>query len=478
VTFTSEAQDRKSGPLASRLRALKAQVAHLLTDESEEGHAKRTGLTALTIRVVAAAIAYASHVVLARFLGTFEYGIYAYVWVWVTILGPATTFGMSHSVYRFVPHYREMKQEDLIRGFINGGSWFVIASACTVGLVGAGAIYLLRDSLHSYYVLPFIIGAVLLPLVSMQDYVEGVARSYSWIGTAVAPPFILRQSLIVVGVLGVVLLGGPEWATAEMAIVTAIGATVLALCVHIVLVRRRLKAVLPKGPKTYLFRRWIATSVPILSVDLSQSLFGYVDILILSLYWPPDMIAVYFAATRIQQLVQFVRYAATAATAQRYSANAAKDNQQAQVALAQATTKWMFWMSLAGGLFIVAIGHFLLSLFGAEFPAAYPVLVLLIVAMVFQTTCGSAEDLLNMTGHERISAAVSVSSVILNLCLNLVFVPVWGIMGAAAATAIAMGLRTTVLGVAARNRTGVEVFVWNIPHGKLRWPFGKKAAGE
>ncbi len=449
--------------LSGKIEGIRELFFRVLQDQSEEGHAKRIGLTALAIRVIAAAIAYGSHVLLARFLGSFEYGIFAYVWVWATILGPTTSLGLSHATYRFVPHYRETGEHDMARGYIHGGTIFVLIMALTVSILGALGLYVFRDSIQSYYLVPFLIGAILLPLITIQDYVEGIARAYSWIATAIGPPFVLRQALIVIGVIAVIL--ADLKADAITAVTIAVIATAISLIVHILILRHRLKKVLEKGDRRYAFAEWIKTSIHILAVDLSHVLFAYADIIVLSLYWPPDVIAVYFAATRILQLVHFVRYAATAATAQRFSANNANGNHAQLRSLAQVAVRWTFWVSFAGACCVAVAGQQLLGMFGSDFTAGYSALVLLASGVVIQSTAASGEDLLNMTGHERISAKISVVAVAVNFALNFALVPEHGVLGAAIATVLSMALRNLLLGIAARKHLGIEVFIWNLRRG-------------
>ena len=60
-------------------------------------------LTAFAVRVLSAAIAYLTQVVLARWMGSSEYGIFVWVWVWVLILGGLSGLGLQISLIRFVP---------------------------------------------------------------------------------------------------------------------------------------------------------------------------------------------------------------------------------------------------------------------------------------------------------------------------------------------------------------------------------------
>ncbi len=64
-----------------------ARVKTLLVDPGEAAVTKRLAATIFIIRVVSAVMAYAAQILLARWMGTSDYGVYVYVWTWVLMLG-------------------------------------------------------------------------------------------------------------------------------------------------------------------------------------------------------------------------------------------------------------------------------------------------------------------------------------------------------------------------------------------------------
>ena len=65
-----------------------------------------------------------------------------------------------------------------------------------ISLVGALALWFAQDFLAQTYVLPLAMVLLVLPIFALQDYAEGVARSFNWTTLAIVPPFIFRQGLI------------------------------------------------------------------------------------------------------------------------------------------------------------------------------------------------------------------------------------------------------------------------------------------
>ena len=63
-----------------------AKVDQLFSDKGEEAASKRMALFVFAIRVASAVIAFVSQVLLARWLGSFEYGVFVAVWAFLIIL--------------------------------------------------------------------------------------------------------------------------------------------------------------------------------------------------------------------------------------------------------------------------------------------------------------------------------------------------------------------------------------------------------
>src|SRR5690606_11619731 len=64
------------GAVAARLRPLARRVDAVLFSMDERGHSGRASLVAFAIRIVSAAIAFVSQVLMARWMGGFEYGVF------------------------------------------------------------------------------------------------------------------------------------------------------------------------------------------------------------------------------------------------------------------------------------------------------------------------------------------------------------------------------------------------------------------
>src|SRR6266568_2080325 len=86
----------------------------------ERAVSQRIALIAFAVRVLSAVIAYVSQVLLARWMGDFEYGVFVIVWVGAVILGGLACLGFQTAIVRFVPEYIERGETELLRGVLVG----------------------------------------------------------------------------------------------------------------------------------------------------------------------------------------------------------------------------------------------------------------------------------------------------------------------------------------------------------------------
>jgi O-antigen/teichoic acid export membrane protein len=444
-------------PAPSPRAGLLARVKAKLAERSDSRIAQLVAGKVFLVRVGSATLALVSQVLLARWMGKFEFGIYIYVWTWVLMIGALSDMGLSSAARRFIPEYTELQALDRLRGFLSGSRWLAFGIATGIGAGGAIGVTLLRPWIDHFTVIPLYLACVTIPVYGLVQIQAGIAQSYDWPNLALAPFYIWRQFIITVLMGGAWLFGAPTDAVTAMiiAVVTTWAVTVGQL----VVLDRRLKQKVTPGPKRYEAKTWLATSLPIFVVEGFYLLLTYIDILALEQLRSPDEVAVYYAAARLLALVAFVYFAIAGATTHKFTQYHVAGDKDRLASFFRETIRWTFWPSLAACALILAFGKPLLWLFGASFESGYIVMFILAVGMLSRAAVGPAERLLNMLGERKQCAAVYAGAFAINLGLCLFLIPPFGIEGAAAATSSALAVESILLYRIAKRRLGVHVFI-------------------
>ncbi|MGE0282904.1 MAG: lipopolysaccharide biosynthesis protein [Rhizobiaceae bacterium] len=435
-----------------KIRPWLDRVDGLLSSADERGAAGRMSLIAFTVRIVSAVIAFVSQVLLARWLGGFEYGIFVLVWTTMIIIGNLSCLGFHTSVIRYLPEYREKGMLPELRGILFTSRLFVLVASTLIAAIGAAGVWLFSDSIENYYVVPFILGMTCLPMIALSDVLQGVARANSWPISALAPTYLTRPILIL-AVVGITLLAGMQ-ADARIAILAAIVATYATTLLQLIGMSARVSKRVPPGPTRILLREWIIVSMPIFLIESFFFLLTNADVLMVGVFMQPNDVAIYFATVKTLALVHFVYFAVKTGVAQRYAQFTHGDRGRLG-AFARETVSWTFWPSLAMAVAVLAVGEPMLMLFGPGFDEGYALLFPLVLGVVARAAVGPAEALLTMSGHQNVCAAVFAATLGVNLSLSILLIPQFGLWGAAIATTLSMIFEATMLALTVWRKLGI-----------------------
>jgi O-antigen/teichoic acid export membrane protein len=425
---------------------------------SEASLTKRLAGTIFIIRVVSAALAYLSQILLARWMSGSDYGVYVYVWTWVLLLGSMMDFGISASAQKIIPEYRTRGEHAMLRGFLSGSRWMTFVVSSIVSALLALAVKSLSPWIDTNTVVPLYIGCITLPAFVVANTQDGIARSHDWMRLGLMPQFIVRQSMIIGVTAGMFVLGFKLGATAAM--LASAAAVWIAMIGQMVVLNRRLGHHIEPGPKTYDIRGWLAISLPVLMVEGFYLLLSYTDVLMLQQFRSSQEVGVYFAVVKTLALVSFVHYAISASTAHRFAEYHATGDKARLSAYVAHAIKWTFWPSLAATILLLAMGKPLLWLFGPQFVIGYDIMFVAAIGLVVRSAIGPVERLLNMLGHQYICALAYALAFVMNVVLCIALVPRFGGHGAAAATSISLTFETVLLFWIVRQRLGLHVLAF------------------
>jgi O-antigen/teichoic acid export membrane protein len=424
---------------------------------SEHGAAQRMASTAFVIRVTGAVAIFLSQILLARWMGSAEFGLYVYAWTWLQMVGDIIHLGLPISAQRTIPEYTQRQDMDGLRGYLLGSRWMVFTAATLVAVIGAALVQIFAGSLQRDTVLPLYLACTALPFYSLSNMLDATARSYNATATALLPPFVLRPLLLIAAMAAMRVAGlAPDAPSGMAAFAVATWATTL---LQMMLVHRCLHRNVPAGPRRYDISMWLKTSAPMFAVWAFYMLMTYTDVLVLRQFQPPEVVAHYYAAAKTLALVTFIHFAVSAAVAHRFAAHHFSGDRDALAKLAASTVRWTFWPSLLAITGVLALGKPILWLFGPSFDDAYPLMFILAIPLVARAAVGPAERVLNMLGEQRRCALVYGAMFALNLGGTIAVAGPYGSTGVASVIATGAVIEAALLFLTVKRRLGLHMLI-------------------
>ena len=403
---------------------------------SEKAKSTRSAMLAFAIRLGSAAFIYLSHIILARWLGSREFGIYTYAWTWVIILGSISTLGFSMVMVKNLPIYLKRERVSDYLGLMFFGRYLSFFIAILITIIGIYGVQMFSGSVQTGIAFPLMLALICVPLFAIVDVQEGISRANDWIYLGLLPNYLLRPVLILIFFFIMVYFGFARDASSiMMACIIASGLTAL---VQLILVEINIAKKVTKVKKTFLAKPWLALAFPLLLTDSFMIFITNTDIVMMEYFLLPEDIAVYFAAVKTTLLAAFIYYAADVASASKFAEYWDDDNREKLTKAINHSVTMTFLPSLVASLGIMLVGYWFLAAYGEEFTRGYMVIVILSIGAILRAATGPTEWMMTMMGQQKTVLWTTGVAAVVNIILNFLLIPIWGLEGAASATAITM----------------------------------------
>lgn len=178
------------------------------------------------------------------------------------------------------------------------------------------------------------------------------------------------------------------------------------------------------------------TSYPMALNAMTFFLMQSTDVILLGKFETYNVVAYYDTAVRIASLTLMGVMSVNVVVAPKIAEIYSKKDLEGISQLFKSSIKLMLILSTPAVLFLFFFSNFVLGLFGEDYKSASTALLILVGAQYLTTFMGIAGTYMNMTGKQRILHKILLFAFFLNVILNYVFIPIWGMAGSALATGI------------------------------------------
>ncbi len=381
-------------------------------------------------------------------------GAYELVWGIVSTLSKIGLFGLHRGAMKFIVEARTAADADRERKAISVS--LLLSTAVGLALVGLtlpAAEWILHIFFYGkpehcgnpllastlrimIWALPFINAAMVLIAATRA---LRIMRYDVYVSSIVGPLFLL---------LGALIAGFMDWGLEGLAMTQWLSSTGMCLLAlyyfqqHFSLGAslRRLRERLP-------WKAMAGFSFPIMLGELLGTLLFRLDIFLITYFLGHESlepVAIYSIVRRISSAIQKVAQSFDPIFSSIVSSLAYREHYQQMGARFASIARWSLTINLAFLGVLTLIGDRILALLESDSGAAIGTLVVFCLGMTLYGIFVSSEPLLIMSGRQNLSLINNVFWLLLNLALNYLLIPRYGILGAAIGTSLAMNLMNGV----------------------------------
>jgi O-antigen/teichoic acid export membrane protein len=403
---------------------------------SQVGHISRHSGFFFAGTLFTTVLSYLFKVYLARVLGPEELGVYALGATLIGFLGIFNTLGLPQSAVRFVASYQAAEKYRELHALLwRGGGVLLVANAVfAVVLLTFGRVLAVRFY-HSPVLVRYLpLFAFLMPLAVISGFYGKVLAGYrdiklrTWIVNFVGSPLNMLAAVLLIST-GMGLRG---YITAQI-----LSSTIV--CVLLVIAVRRFTptaARLFAQPSSSPPREVWSFSAAMLGIGFLEFIVSQVDKVALGYFRGAREVGIYSVASAVVVYVPLV----LSSINQIFAPTTAELHTRGDLALLkrlfQSLTKWVIALTVPLALVIMIASRPVMRIFGADFEAGWPILIIGTVGQLVNCGVGPVGYLLLMSGNQKRVIKVQIAMGVLMVVASIALVPILGAIGAATAAAM------------------------------------------
>ena len=203
----------------------------------------------------------------------------------------------------------------------------------------------------------------------------------------------------------------------------------------------------------------ISTSYPMALSAISYFIMQSIDVIFLGIYNSFETIAYYSIAVKLSSVAALAIVSVNIVIAPKI-AKIYKDNNFDELrVLMKKATRLNVAVSIPILLCIIIFSTYLLSFFGSDYTLAKNSLIILASSQLFNSISGPSAIFLNMTGRQKSLNIILIIALLINVTLNVILIPILGMIGAALSTAISLILWKTAASALVYSLDNIKTFL-------------------
>lgn len=206
--------------------------------------------------------------------------------------------------------------------------------------------------------------------------------------------------------------------------------------------------------------KWFKQAIILLPLGLIATLNERIDVVMIAKYLGPEENALYGVSFKFALFSGFGLVILNQIMVPHYAKFFKTNEDKSQLEkLIKPNVRLSFALSLLVFLFLIFLSPYLLSFFGKNgesYELSYTPIIILAIGQLVNVAVGSTGYLLTMAKKENLVFISVICGAVVNLFLNILLLPIYGIIGAAIATSVSMIVWNVMMLIFVKRQTGIN----------------------
>ncbi|MDP1729064.1 MAG: oligosaccharide flippase family protein [archaeon] len=401
----------------------------------------RTSIIVLVGVILSKIFSYVYRIIVARYFGPEVYGLFSIATMILGLFVTVFSLGLVDGLLRFISIYRGKDEKEKINYLLKFSLVCLTISGVIAGVLLFAfsnfiALNLFRDIALVFYLKVF---SFLIILSILLNTCLGILRAYERAGEYSFFQNISQNAIKIVLLFLFIFLGFNADNTIIFSFflgvfITLIGAYIF--CRKII-AGIFIKSSLKKSEKKEIRSSFFLYCWPIIFLGVISSFFGWIDSFAIGYFMSLEYVGFYNAALPIATLLSVAPDIFMQLFFPMINKGFIGKKYVMIKELSKQVQKWIFIINLPVLLMILIFPGVIINLlFGANYLVAENSLRILAIGLFFMSLSQTSIHLLSMLGKSKIALINVVVCSVINVALNILLIPLYGLVGAALATAI------------------------------------------
>lgn len=365
------------------------------------------------LRVTGTLLRFLVVIAISRQLGPQEFGIYAFVVQILVLSATLAIFGADQYLLKIIPYHNGRGESVVVNACLSSVTVIVaLLGSLIIIFFAFGIIYL--DVIPERYVQAVRLGAVMLVPMIFLSLLNTILRSNHKPVLSQLFENIIYPSILLMLWYGLINIGIGRGLFAVDAIWVSLSAYIISGCIGVVALRQYVKSIRPT--KINAVFATFKSLIPLFSFVLLFQIFSRAPSLAIGYVLKPDELALYFAASRVAEFIEFPLGIVTVVYCSKYALLGASDLKEKQRILNIASIM-LFVSSITIFVAFVFGADYVFSIFGKGMEGAKSIFMILGLGYAIASLTGFVDFALIVGGYARLVNYSLVATLLLMLLM-------------------------------------------------------------